>query len=223
MIVIDDSTTTSVDSHQQPPHKQQQHKKRPNQTAAAATSAAAAAAALANQAAIGDEDNTEEWLHHYMLGKIKEKRTRATSGSEQLLECLQHYKRAYECLERSQAEYLKRITYKTKSYLSVESNEVFYRIYAHTLKRIERLASSPTKNEEKEEEQEEKGKELRRGNDDQCQPIARFLDDVLATRFVTAHNDLHLSACTAFLHANVFAKSERIARMTKKGFSSFFF
>lgn len=43
-------------------------------------------AVVKNQTDSGDGDWGEEWLHHYMLGKIKEKL------SNPLLECLEHYK-----------------------------------------------------------------------------------------------------------------------------------
>jgi calcineurin-binding protein cabin-1 len=70
-----------------------------------------------------EEGNIDEWLHHYMFGKIKEKQLKSDE-LRTLIECLQCYKNSIVCLEKSGASFLKRLNYKIKGNLSFESNEV---------------------------------------------------------------------------------------------------
>ena len=76
------------------------------------------------------EDQDERWLHHYMLGKIAEKRSRP------LDEFVGHYQRAAQLLEESSASYPKRISYNTPPHLSIEALEIYYRIHSNCLKSL---------------------------------------------------------------------------------------
>ena len=84
-----------------------------------------------------EKDNTEEqderWLHHYMLGKIAEKRAKP------FVEFIQHYQRAAELLEESSAAYPRKISYNTPAHLSVEALEIYYRIHSNCLKALMHL------------------------------------------------------------------------------------
>lgn len=76
----------------------------------------------ANGPGQADEDNTEKWLFHYMLGKIREK-----MGSHMacLMQSLEHYRAAIRYLETvNRATFLKKMTHKTKGNFSFEANEV---------------------------------------------------------------------------------------------------
>ncbi len=132
-----------------------------------------------------DENNEEEWLYHYMFGKIKEK-----LGYD-LIECLEHYKLSYEHLERNGATILKKCTYKSKSCLYIETNEVFYRMYALTLKRIQKIALKPN-------------------SESQLQRISAFLENLTETSFVKSHEDFELETVSMFLQERIFEKSSRL-------------
>lgn len=73
-------------------------------------------------------DQDERWLHHYMLGKIAEKRARPF---DEYVGC---YQKAAQLLEESSAAYPKRISYNTPGHLSVEALEIYYRIHSNCLK-----------------------------------------------------------------------------------------
>lgn len=79
----------------------------------------------------------ERWLHHYMLGKVAEKRSRP------LDEFVDHYQRAAKLLEEASAAYPKRISYNTPAQLSVEALEVYYRIHSNCLKSLMTLEGRP--------------------------------------------------------------------------------
>ena len=65
------------------------------------------------------EDNEEEWLHHYMLGKVAEKMDAPPR------EYLEHYKQAALFLHEDGAKYPRKITYiMSPPHLAVESLEV---------------------------------------------------------------------------------------------------
>lgn len=74
------------------------------------------------------EDQDERWLHHYMLGKVAEKRSKPFG------ELIEHYQRAAQLLEESSAAYPRKITYNTPPQLSVEALEIHYRIHSNCLK-----------------------------------------------------------------------------------------
>lgn len=74
----------------------------------------------------GEQD--ERWLHHYMLGKVAEKRAKSFS------EYIAYYQKAAQLLEESSAAYPKRISYNTPGHLSVEALEIYYRIHSSCLK-----------------------------------------------------------------------------------------
>ncbi|XP_076347198.1 calcineurin-binding protein cabin-1-like isoform X4 [Tachypleus tridentatus] len=78
----------------------------------------------------GDERGwvDEAWLHHYMLGKISEKRR------EHPKLALEHYKMAASYLHRDGACYPKKIHYHSPKELSIESLEVYYRTHGVVLK-----------------------------------------------------------------------------------------
>lgn len=75
-------------------------------------------------------DQDERWLHHYMLGKVTEKRSRP------LVEALAHYQRASQLLEEAGAAYPRKISYNTPAQLSVEALELYYRIHSNCLKAL---------------------------------------------------------------------------------------
>jgi hypothetical protein len=111
-------------------------------------------------------------------------------------------KKAYEYLEPRVKIFLKKINYKSKNCDNLECNEVIYRIYALTLKRIEGFNSSSSSSE----------------NDMKC--LLGFLERVSETRFVKAHDDFQLAETSAFLEREVFAKSKRINQIPNKGYKT---
>ncbi|XP_018117362.1 calcineurin-binding protein cabin-1 isoform X2 [Xenopus laevis] len=75
----------------------------------------------------GDGDE-EEWLIHYMLGKISEKQKLAPEIY------LQHYKQAAHYLHEEAARYPKKIHYHNPPELAMEALEVYFRLHASVLK-----------------------------------------------------------------------------------------
>ncbi|XP_056387142.1 calcineurin-binding protein cabin-1 isoform X2 [Hyla sarda] len=75
----------------------------------------------------GDGDE-EEWLIHYMLGKICEKQ----KLNPELY--LQHYKQAAHYLHEEAARYPKKIHYHNPPELAMEALEVYFRLHASVLK-----------------------------------------------------------------------------------------
>jgi hypothetical protein len=152
-----------------------------------------------------DESSGEEWLHHYMLGKIKEKQSEKFT----LIDCLKHYEQSQIYLDKSHACYLKKLTYKTKDHLSVEANEVYYRIYALTLKRLTRSVDNLGCFKKSEWNDEKMSIEL-----------LEFLKRIMSTKFVRVHNDFQLNEVSSFLHDHVFPKSRRLAQVNHRSFIS---
>ncbi|XP_022096465.1 calcineurin-binding protein cabin-1-like [Acanthaster planci] len=70
----------------------------------------------------------EEWLVHYMLGKVAEKRQ---TSPEDFLE---HYKKAAYYLHEDEAKYPKKIAYHNPPDLSLEALEMYFRLHASILK-----------------------------------------------------------------------------------------
>lgn len=153
-----------------------------NQQAQTSTQAAQSQKSAKSQA--NEVENGEEWLHHYMLGKIKEKL------NHPIMETLNHYLKSITYLQKNNATYLKRLTYKTKGNFSVESNEVYYRIYALVLKRIDRLEI--------------------RSNVEELKSISSFLESIMDTKFVKIHNDFQLEEISLFLIELFKANSKQI-------------
>uniref|UniRef100_H3AUV5 Calcineurin-binding protein cabin-1 n=1 Tax=Latimeria chalumnae TaxID=7897 RepID=H3AUV5_LATCH len=83
----------------------------------------------------GDGDE-EEWLIHYMLGKIAEKRKLLPNVY------LQHYKQASHYLHEEAARYPKKIHYHNPPELAMEALEVYFRLHASILKLLEKEDSS---------------------------------------------------------------------------------
>ncbi|XP_063769079.1 calcineurin-binding protein cabin-1 isoform X3 [Pseudophryne corroboree] len=79
----------------------------------------------------GDGDE-EEWLIHYMLGKICEKQKVAPELY------LQHYKQAAHYLHEEAARYPKKIHYHNPPELAMEALEVYFRLHASVLKLLEK-------------------------------------------------------------------------------------
>ncbi|XP_077317696.1 calcineurin-binding protein cabin-1 isoform X2 [Lithobates pipiens] len=79
----------------------------------------------------GDGDE-EEWLIHYMLGKICEKQKSAPELY------LQHYKQAAHYLHEEAARYPKKIHYHNPPELAMEALEVYFRLHASVLKLLEK-------------------------------------------------------------------------------------
>ncbi|XP_056273916.1 calcineurin-binding protein cabin-1 isoform X2 [Pseudoliparis swirei] len=78
----------------------------------------------------GDSDE-EEWLIHYMLGKIAEKRKQPP------VEYLQLYKKAADYLHEEAARYPRKIHYHNPPDLAMEALELHFRLGATTLKLLE--------------------------------------------------------------------------------------
>ncbi|XP_068559024.1 calcineurin-binding protein cabin-1 isoform X3 [Cebidichthys violaceus] len=78
----------------------------------------------------GDSDE-EEWLIHYMLGKISEKRKQPP------VEYLQLYKKAAHYLHEEAARYPRKIHYHNPPDLAMEALELHFRLSATTLKLLE--------------------------------------------------------------------------------------
>ncbi|XP_069475989.1 calcineurin-binding protein cabin-1 isoform X2 [Ambystoma mexicanum] len=77
----------------------------------------------------GDGDE-EEWLIHYMLGKIAEKQKQDPKIY------LQHYKMAGHYLHEEAARYPKKVHYHNPPALAMEALEVFFRLHASILKLV---------------------------------------------------------------------------------------
>ncbi|XP_018421411.1 PREDICTED: calcineurin-binding protein cabin-1 [Nanorana parkeri] len=80
------------------------------------------------------EGDEEEWLIHYMLGKICEKQKAAPE------QYLQHYKQAAHYLHEEAAHYPKKIHYHNPPELAMEALEVYFRLHASVLKLLEKPA-----------------------------------------------------------------------------------
>ena len=98
---------------------------------------------------------------------------------------------------KSKAIYLKKLSYKSKGYFSVESNEVYYRIYTLTLKRVEQLGLT------------NKAKEL--------SELLAFLETIMGSKFVQIFNDLQFDEIKEYLLEQIFAKSQLMQDMPCKG------
>ncbi|KAG8195575.1 hypothetical protein JTE90_002197 [Oedothorax gibbosus] len=70
----------------------------------------------------------EAWLHHYMLGKIAEKK------GERPQVYLPHYTKALAYLHEDCARYPQKILYHNPAEMSIEALEVYYRVHASCLK-----------------------------------------------------------------------------------------
>ncbi|XP_057600765.1 calcineurin-binding protein cabin-1 isoform X5 [Hippopotamus amphibius kiboko] len=79
----------------------------------------------------GDGDE-EEWLIHYMLGKVAEKQQRPPAVY------LRHYQQAGRCLHEEAARYPKKIHYHNPPELAMEALEVYFRLHASILKLLGR-------------------------------------------------------------------------------------
>uniref|UniRef100_A0A4W3HRF3 Calcineurin-binding protein cabin-1 n=1 Tax=Callorhinchus milii TaxID=7868 RepID=A0A4W3HRF3_CALMI len=79
----------------------------------------------------GDGDE-EEWLIHYMLGKIAEKQKQPPK------EYLQHYKKGAHNLHEDAAHYPRKIHYHNPPDLAMEALEVYFRLHASILKLLEK-------------------------------------------------------------------------------------
>ncbi|XP_031805040.1 calcineurin-binding protein cabin-1 [Sarcophilus harrisii] len=77
----------------------------------------------------GDGDE-EEWLLHYMLGKVAEKQKQPPAVY------LQHYQRAAHYLHEEAARYPKKIHYHNPPELAMEALEVYFRLHASILKLV---------------------------------------------------------------------------------------
>ncbi|XP_077016315.1 calcineurin-binding protein cabin-1 isoform X2 [Tamandua tetradactyla] len=75
----------------------------------------------------GDGDE-EEWLIHYMLGKVAEKQRQPPTIY------LQHYRQAAHYLHEEAARYPKKIHYHNPPELAMEALEVYFRLHASILK-----------------------------------------------------------------------------------------
>ncbi|XP_055382064.1 calcineurin-binding protein cabin-1-like [Condylostylus longicornis] len=78
-----------------------------------------------------EETHDEKWLHHFMLGKIAEKR------KEHPKIYLDHYLMAANLLHENNATYPIKINHNNPSTLSIEALEVFYRTSSSIIKYLE--------------------------------------------------------------------------------------
>ncbi|ESO97504.1 hypothetical protein LOTGIDRAFT_152594 [Lottia gigantea] len=77
------------------------------------------------------DGSEEEWLHHYMMGKIKEKKRAHPK------DYLEHYRQAAIYLHEDEAVYPKKIVFShSPPHLAIEALEVFYRLHATILKHL---------------------------------------------------------------------------------------
>ncbi|ETN63580.1 hypothetical protein AND_004696 [Anopheles darlingi] len=79
----------------------------------------------------GNNHEDEIWLHHYMLGKIAEKK------KEHPAVYLTHYLKSAKYLYECNATYPIKINHSSPSQLAIEALEVFYRINAAIIKYVE--------------------------------------------------------------------------------------
>ncbi|XP_075228430.1 calcineurin-binding protein cabin-1-like isoform X2 [Lycorma delicatula] len=86
---------------------------------------------------IEPEIQDERWLHHYMLGKIAEKR------EEKPIVYLNHFMQAVKFLHQNNAKYPEHISYSNPQLYSVEALELYYRIHACILKSVEQSEDQP--------------------------------------------------------------------------------
>ncbi|XP_038052847.1 calcineurin-binding protein cabin-1-like [Patiria miniata] len=78
----------------------------------------------------------EEWLVHYMLGKVAEKQQ---TNPEEFLE---HYKKAAYYLHEDEAKYPKKVAYHNPPDLSLEALEMYFRLHASILKLLDKPETS---------------------------------------------------------------------------------
>uniref|UniRef100_A0A182M2K2 Calcineurin-binding protein cabin-1 MEF2-binding domain-containing protein n=1 Tax=Anopheles culicifacies TaxID=139723 RepID=A0A182M2K2_9DIPT len=84
-----------------------------------------------NQENSHDNHEDEVWLHHYMLGKIAEKK------KEHPAVYLTHYLKSAKYLYECNATYPIKINHSSPSQLAIEALEIFYRINAAIIKYVE--------------------------------------------------------------------------------------
>ncbi|XP_030849309.1 calcineurin-binding protein cabin-1 [Strongylocentrotus purpuratus] len=82
------------------------------------------------QASTCEGEGDEEWLVHYMLGKVAEKRLL-------MEESLRHYLKASYHLHESEARYPKKIPYHNPTDFSLEALEMYFRIHSAILKLVQ--------------------------------------------------------------------------------------
>ncbi|XP_041466733.1 calcineurin-binding protein cabin-1-like [Lytechinus variegatus] len=82
------------------------------------------------RASMCEGEGDEEWLVHYMLGKVAEKRLL-------MEESLQHYLKASYHLHESEARYPKKIPYHNPTDFSLEALEMYFRIHSAILKLVQ--------------------------------------------------------------------------------------
>ncbi|CAB3375984.1 Hypothetical predicted protein [Cloeon dipterum] len=87
--------------------------------------------ALASWTQGSENDQDERWLHHYMLGKVSEKR------HNEPWQALMQYRRSAHLLAEHCSAFPAKISYTTPSELSIEALEIRYRIHTCLLKHIE--------------------------------------------------------------------------------------
>ncbi|KAL8594874.1 hypothetical protein ACOMHN_016115 [Nucella lapillus] len=86
------------------------------------------------------EGSEEEWLHHYMMGKVMEKQR----AHPRLY--LEHYKQAAIYLHEEEAKYPRKILYNfTSPHLSLEALEMYYRLHVAVMKHLLRISCPEAK------------------------------------------------------------------------------
>ncbi|CAL8077936.1 unnamed protein product [Orchesella dallaii] len=83
----------------------------------------------------------EIWIHHYMLGKIYEKKLFEDESKEFLVQ----YELAGKLLHDQNAPYPSKMNYYSPPELAIEALEVYYRIHATILSMVEKIEYSPAK------------------------------------------------------------------------------
>ncbi|ODM96024.1 Calcineurin-binding protein cabin-1 [Orchesella cincta] len=88
-----------------------------------------------------DVPEDEIWIHHYMLGKIYEKKLFEDESKEFLVQ----YELAGKLLHDQNAPYPSKMNYYSPPELAIEALEVYYRIHATILSMVEKIDYSFTK------------------------------------------------------------------------------
>nr|XP_018916793.1 PREDICTED: calcineurin-binding protein cabin-1-like [Bemisia tabaci] len=85
----------------------------------------------------GNDMQDERWLHHFMLGKIAEKKEEPANVY------IDHYLKSTELLHSSGAQYPTTVNYSNPQFYAVEALELYFRIHSSILKRIEQCEDKP--------------------------------------------------------------------------------
>ena len=97
-------------------------------------------------------------------------------------------------MEKQVSVFLKRISYKSKDCNNLECNEVIYRIYTLTLKRLSSFNTS----------------------EENMRALCEFLERLTEVKFIKVHDDFSLAETSKFLISDIFSRSKRISQIPNK-------